>query len=108
MTLFVLWRLFYPRCNASHFLPTQPRLLEDGLRRKSRRRKFGALPRVAVVSWGPFLEIPSNFSDPKSNIEIEISRIRARVLASKQLSFVSLTYRFIMLDAKLLKPLSCM
>ena len=38
----------------------------------------------------------------KSNIQIEIKRIRARLLASKLLHFVSLTDSFIMLDAKLL------
>ena len=57
---------------------------------------------------GPFLESPGNFSGPKSNIQIEIKRIRARLLASKLLHFVSLTDSFIMLDAKLLKPLSLM
>ena len=57
---------------------------------------------------GPFLESPVNFSGPKSNIQIEIKRIRARVLASKLLHFVSLTDSFIMLDAKLLKPRSLM
>ena len=57
-------------------------------------------------SRGPFLESPGNFSGPKSNIQIEIQRIRARVLASKLLHFVSLTDSFIMLDAKLLKPRS--
>ena len=59
-------------------------------------------------SWGSFLESPVNFSGPKSNIQIEIKRIRARVLASKLLHFVSLTDSFIMLDAKLLKPRSLM
>ena len=59
-------------------------------------------------TWGPFLERPGNFSGPKSNIQIEIKRIRARVLARKLLHFVSLTGSFIMLDAKLLKPLSWM
>ena len=34
--------------------------------------------------------------------------MRAWILASKLLHFVSLTDRFIMLDPKLLKPLSCM
>ena len=34
--------------------------------------------------------------------------MRARVLASKLLHFVSLTHSFIMLDAKLLKPRSLM
>ena len=58
--------------------------------------------------WGPFLERPGNFTGPKSNIQIEIKRIRARVLARKLLHFVSLTDGFIMLDAKLLKPRSLM
>ena len=57
---------------------------------------------------GPFLESPGNFSGPKSNFEIEIQRIRARVLAKKLLHFVLLTDTFIMLDTKLLKPPSCM
>ena len=57
---------------------------------------------------GPFLESPGNFSGPKSNIQIEIKRIRTRVLSSKLLHFVSLTDSFIMLDAKLLKPRSLM
>ena len=57
---------------------------------------------------GPFLESPVNFSGPKSNIQIEIKRIRARVLASKLLHFVSLTDSFIMLDAILLKLRSLM
>ena len=61
-----------------------------------------------LLAWGPFLESPGNFSGPKSNIQIEILRTRARVLAGKLLHFVSLTDSFIMLDAKLLKPLSCM
>ena len=59
-----------------------------------------------VMNRGPFLESPGNFSGPKSNIQIEIKRIRARLLASKLLHFVSLTDSFIMLDAKLLKPRS--
>ena len=59
-------------------------------------------------SWGPFLESPVNFSGPKSNIQIEIKRRRARVLAGKLLHFVSLTDSFIMLEAKLLKPRSLM
>ena len=61
-----------------------------------------------VCIWGPFLESPVNFSGPKSNIQIEIKRIRARVLASKLLYFVSLNDSFILLDAKLLKPRSLM
>ena len=61
---------------------------------------------ILLQTRGPFLESPVNFSGPKSNIQIEIKRIRARVLASKLLHFVSLTDSFIMLDAKLLKPRS--
>ena len=61
-----------------------------------------------LMTWGLFLESPINFSGPKSNIQIEIKRIRARVLASKQLHFVSFSDSFIMLDAKLLKPRSLM
>ena len=63
---------------------------------------------VSARTRGPFLQSPGNFSGPKSNIQIEIKRIRARVLASKLLHFVSLTDSFIMLDAKLLKPRSLM
>ena len=59
---------------------------------------------VAFVLRGPFLESPGNISALKSNIQIAIERIRARVLASKLLHFVSLTDSCIMLDAKLLKP----
>ena len=36
-----------------------------------------------MVNRGPFLQSPGNFSGPKSNIQIEIKRIKARVLASK-------------------------
>ena len=57
------------------------------------------------ITWGLFLESPGNFSGPKSNIQIEIWRIRARVLASKLLHCVSLTDSFIMLAAKRFKPL---
>ena len=69
---------------------------------------FDLLFTSAYKPWGPFLQSPDNFSGPKSNIQIEIKRIRARVLASKLLHFVSLTDSFIMLDAKLLKPRSLM
>ena len=55
-----------------------------------------------------FSKVPITFRASKSNIQIEILRIRARVLASKLLHFVSLTDNFIMLDAKLLKLLSYM
>ena len=61
-----------------------------------------------IPSWGPFLKRPGNFPGPKSNIQVEIKRVRARVLAKKLLHFVSLTDSFIMLDAKLLKPRSLM
>ena len=64
--------------------------------------------RLSAHARGPFPQSPENFSGPKSNIQIEIKRIKARVLASKILHFVSLTDSFIMLDAKLLKLLSCM
>ena len=60
------------------------------------------------MARAPFLESPSNLSGLESNIQIEIERIRARVLASKLLYFVSLTDSFIMLHAKLLKPRSLM
>ena len=67
-----------------------------------------SLDRTWLRALGPFLESPGNVLGPKSNFQIEIQRIRARVLASELLHFVSLTDSFIMLDAKLLKPLSCM
>ena len=57
---------------------------------------------------GAFLQSPDNFSGPKSYIQIEVKRIRARVLANKILHFFSLADNFIMLDAKQLKLLSCM
>ena len=41
---------------------------------------------------GSFLQSPDNFSGPKSNIQIEIKRIRARVLACKILQNVSLNH----------------
>ena len=71
---------------------------------------FVALPfdQEGLRARGPFLDSPVNFSGPKSNIQIQIKRIRARVLASKLLPFVSLTDIFIMLDAKLLKLRSLM
>ena len=59
---------------------------------------------VIRAPWRPFFESPGNISGPKSNIPIEIQRIRARVLASKLLHCVSLTDSFIMLNSKLLKP----
>ena len=62
----------------------------------------GAFHEQRLVSL--YLERPSYFSAPKSNIQIAIERIRALVLASKLLHFVSLTDSCIMLDAKLLKP----
>ena len=74
---------------------------------KGKQQEFDSYS-VRNRSWGPFLERPGNFTGPKSNIQIEIKRIRARVLARKLLHFVSLTDGFIMLDAKLLKPRSLM
>ena len=61
-----------------------------------------------MVSEGPFLECPSNFSSPKINIQIDKYRIRARFLVGKPLHFDSLTDSCIMLDAKLLTPRSLM
>ena len=66
------------------------------------------LEKHGMKTWGPFLESPGNFSGPKSNFQTEKQKIRARVLVNKLLHFVSLTDSFIMLDAELLKPLSCM
>ena len=48
-----------------------------------------------LLVGGPFLQNPDNFSGPKSNIQIEIKRVGAWVLASKLLHFVSLTDSFI-------------
>ena len=47
-----------------------------------------------VIFRGTFLQSSDNFSGPKSHIQIEIKRIRARVLGSKLLHFVSLTDSF--------------
>ena len=58
---------------------------------------------MTLWSRVPFLETPGNFSGPKSNIQIEIKRIRARVLARKVLHFFSLTGSFIMLRCKTIK-----
>ena len=73
---------------------------------RGKKKTFIDLP--TIQPRGPFLERPGNFSGPKSNIQIEIKRIGARILARKLLHFVSLTDSFIMLDAKLLKPRSLM
>ena len=54
----------------------------------------------SYVDQDPFLASSGNYSGPKSNIQIKIERIRARVLASKLLRFVSSTDGFIMLDVK--------
>ena len=70
--------------------------------------KLSHIEPLTEKTRGPFLESPVNFSGPKSNIQIKIERIRARVPARKLLHFVSLTDSFIMLDAKLLKPRSLM
>ena len=52
--------------------------------------------RVRVPLRGLYLQSPDNFSGPISNIEMQIKGMRARVLASKLLHFVSLTDSFIM------------
>ena len=70
--------------------------------------KSASDPRFPALLGSVSRKSRSLFGPPKSNIQIELSRIKARVLSSKLLHFVSLTYSFIMLDAKLLKPLSCM
>ena len=105
------FNFFFVQCNDLLLYKEQRKLFEKMLLKKP-RLKFN--PGLALIDyrttepWGPFLESPVNFSGPKSNIQIEIKRIRARVLASKLLHFVSLTDVFILLDAKLLKSLSCM
>ena len=62
--------------------------------------KFSTKFRLETLNNGPgrgqFVQSPSNFSGPKSDIQIKI------------LYFVSSTDGCIMLDAKLLKPLSSM
>ena len=55
-----------------------------------------------------FSKIPVTFRARNQIFKSKYKKIRARVLANKLLHFVSLTHSFIMLDAKLLKPLSCM
>ena len=73
--------------------------------------RFKGFPQTGLPyprARGPFLETPGNLSGPKSSIHSEIKRLKAWVLASKLLHFISLTDRFILLDANLLKPLSCM
>ena len=51
-------------------------------------------------SWGSFLESPVNFSGPKSNIQIEIKRIRARVLARKNTPFCFVNWYFYLFRCK--------
>ena len=98
----------FRKYNNYYFFPSTPfdkaKSLAD-LREKSQKTECKqSIYSVFHRPWGPFLESPGNFTGPKSNIQIEISRVRARVLASRLLHFVSLTDCFIMLDAKLLKP----
>ena len=45
--------------------------------------------KIKITALGSFLERPGNFTGPKSNIQIEVLRITARVLASKLHHFVS-------------------
>ena len=70
--------------------------------KKRHKKTFRISP--AIETWGQSLESPGNFSGPKSNIQIEIYRIRAWFLASKLLHFDSLTD-----SSKQLKrrPLNC-
>ena len=55
----------------------------------------------AKSTLGPFLEIPGNFSGPKPKFEIKTRKAVARVLAHKQVHFVSLTDSSIVLLSKL-------
>ena len=48
---------------------------------KSVRSRERRIIWLELRACGPFLERPGNFSGPKSNIQIEIKRVRARVLA---------------------------
>ena len=57
---------------------------------------FAQKMKQQLVGSGPFLQSPDNFLGPKSNIQIEIKRIGAWVLASKIIHFVSLADSFIM------------
>ena len=59
--------------------------------------------KVRLLTWGPFLERPGNFSDPKGNFEIKTCYTVAQFLAHKPVSFASFTYSCIVLISKLLK-----
>ena len=48
---------------------------------KSVRSRERRIIWLELRACGPFLERPGNFSGPKSNIQIEKKRVRARVLA---------------------------
>ena len=48
---------------------------------KSVRSKGRRIIWLELRACGPFLERPGTFSGPKSNIQIEIKRVRAQVLA---------------------------
>ena len=91
----------YQNLSAHHDWPVKKATVNFPIRMKANSKHISG-PR------GPFLESSGDFLGPKSNIQIEIKRIRARVLARNLLHFVSLTNSFFVLDAKLLKPLSCM
>ena len=90
------------------FLKTTKKVIQENAFDQKKKKPWLNGLRTTGPCRGPFLESPGNFSGPKSDFQIEIQRIRARVLANKLLLFVSLTDSFIMLNAKLLKPLSCM
>ena len=48
---------------------------------KSVRSRERRIIWLELRACDPFLERPGNFSGPKSNIQIEIKRVRAQVLA---------------------------
>ena len=60
------------------------------------------------VSWGPFLESSSKFRAWKHTFKSKCEEWEHGSWLANYSIFVSLTNSFIMLDAKLLEPLSCM
>ena len=71
--------------NRASFLATE-RIDPVSLCRSTGHHFYARIPRRSFLrTWGPVLESPVNFSGPKSNIQIEMKRIRARVLASRLL-----------------------
>ena len=76
-------------CNAKMIVKREETAWNSG-------QRFALCTRVRVPLRGLYLQSPDNFSGPISNIEMQIKGMRARVLASKLLHFVSLTDSFIM------------